>query len=119
MTSGVAPYLALPMSAGDDLGRSSRGYADGRFRAEHLIYGEVEYRRLMTANGLLGMTVFLNATTAAGPATAQGLFDSVAVAGGAGLRFLVHKQSRANFCVDVAFGRDGSHGVYISLRDAF
>jgi outer membrane protein assembly factor BamA len=119
VTSGVAPYLSLPASAGDDLGRSSRGYADGRFRATHLLYSEIEYRRLLTANGVLGMVAFVNATTAAGPDTAEGLFDSIAVAGGAGLRFLIHKQSRTNFCFDIAFGRDGARGIYISLRDAF
>jgi outer membrane protein assembly factor BamA len=118
-TSGSVPYLSLPTSGGDDLGRSSRGYADGRFRGERLVYGEAEYRGLVTRNGLLGVVAFVNMTTVSNLETGEHLFDSVAVGGGAGVRLLLHKQSRTNFGIDVAFGRSGSFGVYISLRDAF
>jgi hypothetical protein len=58
-------------------------------------------------------------TTVSNLETGEHLFDSVAVGGGAGVRLLLHKQSRTNFGIDVAFGRSGSFGVYISLRDAF
>ncbi len=117
-TSGSVPYLSLPTTGGDDLGRSARGYLDGRFRGERLVYGEAEYRGLLTRNGFVGMVAFVNMTTVSNLDTGEHLFNSVAVAGGAGLRLLLHKRSRTNFGVDVAFG-SGSHGVYISLRDAF
>lgn len=119
VTSGAAPYLALPTSGGDDFGRSARGYMEGRFRGERLVYGEAEYRGLLTRNGFIGIAAFVNVTTVSNSATGEQLFDQAAVGGGAGLRFLLHKQSRSNFGVDVAFGRNGSHGVYIALRDAF
>jgi hypothetical protein len=119
VTSGTAPYLALPASGGDDLGRSTRGYPEGRFRGERLIYVEAEYRGLVTRNGLLGMTAFVNVTTMSNNATGEQLFDAAAFGAGAGLRLLVHKQSRSNLCIDVAFGGDGSHGLYIGFRDAF
>jgi hypothetical protein len=50
--SGTAPYLDLPATGSD--GRSARGYSDGRYRGEHLAYGEMEYRGTITRNGLLG-----------------------------------------------------------------
>ena len=50
---GTAPYLDLPATGSD--GRSARGYSDGRYRGEHLAYGEVEYRGTVTSNGLLGV----------------------------------------------------------------
>ena len=58
-------------------------------------------------------------TTISNKATGEQLFDSTAFGAGAGLRVLVHKHSRSNLCVDVAFGGDGSHGLYIGFRDAF
>ena len=36
-----------------------------------------------------------------------------------GLRVLFNKRSRTNFCVDVAFGKDGAHGLYFAIQDAF
>ena len=45
--SGTAPYLDLPATGSD--GRSARGYGDGRYRGEHLAYGEMEYRGTITA----------------------------------------------------------------------
>ena len=119
ITSGTAPYLSLPATGSDELGRSARGYEEGRFRGEQLVYAEAEYRGLLTRNGFLGMAAFVNVTTIGNRSTGEHIFDSAAVGGGAGLRFLVHKQSRSNFCVDLAFGRDGSRGLYISFRDAF
>jgi hypothetical protein len=58
-------------------------------------------------------------TTVSNTQTGERLFDSTAIGAGVGLRVLFHKRSRSNFCVDVGFGRDGSHGLYIGLRDAF
>ena len=50
--NGTAPYLDLPATGSD--GRSARGYSDGRYRGQHLAYGEMEYRGTITSNGLLG-----------------------------------------------------------------
>jgi outer membrane protein assembly factor BamA len=52
VTNGIAPYFDLPTTGGD--GRSARGYSEGRYRGNHLAYGEVEYRGTLTSNGLLG-----------------------------------------------------------------
>ncbi len=118
-TTGAPPYFDLPSTVSDTYGRSSRGYQQGRYRGERLIYGEVEYRGMLTSNGLLGIVAFANATTVTNHTTGERLFDSVAPAGGAGLRVLFNKHSRTNLCIDGAFGKDGSKGLYLAIQDAF
>lgn len=119
VTGGVAPYLDLPATGMDKYGRSGRGYAEGRFRGERLIYGEVEYRATLTRNGFIGMVAFLNTTSLSNHTSGERLFDNFATAGGAGFRLLLNKRSRTNLCVDVGFGAQGSRGFYLSVQEAF
>jgi len=116
---GVAPYLDLPSTAGDTYGRSARGYAEGQFRGERLVYGEIEYRGTLMRNGLLGMVAFFNATTVSSLENRESLFESFAPAAGAGVRLLINKRSKTNLCFDVGFGKDGSRGVYLAVQEAF
>jgi outer membrane protein assembly factor BamA len=116
---GTVPYFDLPATGMDAYGRSARGYSEGRFRGERLIYSELEYRTTLTTNGLLGAVAFLNATTVTSEQTGERLFDSGAIGGGGGLRVLLNKRSRTNLCFDVAFGKEGSHGVYLAVQEAF
>lgn len=118
-TKGTAPYFDLPETVSDVYGRSARGYQQGRYRGERLAYGELEYRGMLTRNGLLGLVAFVNATTVTNLDAGEKLFDSYAPAAGAGLRVLFNKRSRTNLCVDVAFGKDGAKGLYFALQDAF
>lgn len=117
VAAGVAPYWDLPAIAAD--GRSARGYGEGRFRGDRLIYGEVEYRGALTRNGLLGFVSFLNATTISSADRHERLFDSYAPGGGAGLRVLLNKRSRTNLCTDYGIGKDGSRGFYLAIQEAF
>lgn len=117
VTGGTAPYLDLPENGGD--GRSARGYGEGRFRGERMLYGEMEYRGTITPNGLLGMVAFMNVTTVDSTETGEKLFDSAAPAAGFGLRVLLNKRSRTNLCTDYAWGKDGSRGFYLSIQEAF
>jgi outer membrane protein assembly factor BamA len=117
VTGGTAPYLDLPETSGD--GRSARGYSEGRYRGDHLLYGEVEFRDTLTKNGFLGYVAFLNMTTIDSDAPGQHLFDSFAPGVGGGLRFLLNKKSRTNLCVDYGWGKDGSHGLYLAIQEAF
>jgi outer membrane protein assembly factor BamA len=119
VVGGVAPYFDLPATGLDTYGRSARGYSEGQFRGEKLAYGEIEYRATLTRNGLLGMVAFLNTTTVSDKAGGEKLFDSFATAGGAGLRLLINKRSRTNLCFDLAFGKQGSRGVYLAVQEAF
>ena len=119
VVGGIAPFFDLPATAGDTYGRSARGYAEGQFRGERLVYGEVEYRGTLTRNGLLGMVAFLNTTTVTNLDSGEHLFDSFATGGGAGLRLLINKRSKTNLCFDVGFGKQGSRGVYLAVQEAF
>jgi outer membrane protein assembly factor BamA len=117
VTSGTAPYFDLPTTGGD--GRSARGYSEGRYRGNHLAYGEVEYRGTLTSNGLIGMVAFVNTTTIDNAAAGQKLFDTWAPAVGTGLRVLLNKRSRTNLATDYAWGKAGSRGFYLGIQEAF
>jgi len=119
VASGVAPYFDLPALGMDTYGRSGRGYTEGRFRGERLMYGELEYRATLTRNGLLGMVAFVNTVTLANTQTDEKLFDSFAPAGGIGLRLQFNKRSRTNLCIDYGWGRQSSKGLYLGLQEAF
>ena len=109
--SGTPPYFDLPVLGVSILGRSGRGYTEGRFRGEQLMYGELEYRATLTRNGLLGMVAFVNTTTLATRETGERLFDGFATAGGVGLRLLFAKRTGTNLCIDYAWGRQGAKGL--------
>lgn len=117
VVSGTAPYLDLPATGSD--GRSARGYSDGRYRGEHLAYGEMEYRGTVTANGLLGVVGFLNTTTVDNADAGKKLFDDFAPAAGVGLRVLLNKHSRTNLTADYGWGKEGSRGLYLGIQEAF
>ena len=67
----------------------------------------------------MGMVLFVNATTISNLQQDEGLFDSVAIGGGAGFRLLINKRSRTNLCFDVGFGKQGSRGIYLAVQEAF
>jgi hypothetical protein len=117
VTGGTAPFLDLPETSFD--GRSARGYGEGRYRGEHLVYGEAEYRGALTSNGLVGFVGFVNTTFVDDTTTGQKLFDSAAPAAGFGLRLLLNKRSRTNLCADWGWGKSGSHGFYLAVQEAF
>ena len=117
VTGGVAPYLDLPTTGGD--ARSGRGYTEGRYRGERLMYGEVEYRGALMRNGLLGFVAFVNASTIASTEMGSHLFEAYAPAAGIGLRVLLNKRSRTNLTSDWAWGKEGSHGFYLGIQEAF
>ena len=111
------PYLALPAIGWDTYNRSGRGYIQGRYRGLSMIYNEAEYRYPISANGLLGGTVFLNATTASN--YSHSLFDNTTMGFGAGLRLQLDKRARTNLTVDFGFGADRSSGIYFNLQESF
>jgi hypothetical protein len=117
VTGGVAPYFDLPATAAND--RSARGYSEGRYRGDHLLYGEMEYRGSITPSGLVGVVAFVNTTTVDNADAGEKLFQSYAPAGGFGFRFLLNKRSRTNLCTDWGWGKAGSRGFYLSIQEAF
>lgn len=118
VTSGRMPYLALPAITWDTYNRSGRGYIQGRFRGNDMIYEEAEYRFRLSRNGLFGGVAFINLTTASNPLTGQSVFYSVAPGYGFGLRIKMNNNDRTNIAIDYGRG-DGFSGVYFNIREAF
>jgi len=46
-------------------------------------------------------------------------FKTIAPSGGAGLRIKFNKYSRANVCINYAFGQGGLRGVFVNLGSIF
>jgi Omp85 superfamily domain len=119
LTSGQLPYLALPSIGWDTYNRSGRGYIQGRFRGENMVYGEVEFRFPVTKNDLIGGVVFLNTISVDNPTAGQALLERFAFGYGAGLRFKLNKETRTNICLDIGLGAQGNAGLYFGLQEAF
>ena len=119
VTQGTAPYYGLPATGMDTYGRTGRGYLQGRFRGEKLVYGEIEYRWTITRDGLLGLVAFLNAQTLSNKQTGEKLLDTFAPGGGLGVRLRMNKLSKTNICFDIGLGRQGSRGFYVGIQEAF
>jgi len=120
VATGKVPYLDLPSTGWDMNGSSARGYAQGRYRGEGYVYGEVEWRfPISQHNGLWGGVLFANISTLSNKDEDEAVFENFNPAGGVGLRFKALKRARLNFYLDYAFGQNGSHGLYFGLGEFF
>jgi outer membrane protein assembly factor BamA len=115
--SGTPPYLMLPSTGWDKSFNTGRGYIQGRFRSNNMLDAEMEYRIQLTRNGLFGMVVFANFESFSNIDTWK--FTGIAPAGGLGLRIKLNKYSRTNIAIDYGWGRQGSHGFFVNLGEAF
>jgi hypothetical protein len=119
--SGMVPYLTLPYLGDDQRARSGRGYTNGRFRGDHLVYGEVEYRfPIWPCTNIIGGVLFVNAVTTSNsdPNKTVNLFQYIRPAVGIGLRVMVNKHFRTNINLDYAIGKESS-GFYFSGQETF
>ena len=113
------PYLLLPSEGGDQRARAGRGYTNGRFRGNSLVYGEVEYRfPIWPCSNIIGGVVFANASTASNERTNVKLFEYIKPGVGFGIRIMVNKHFRTNINIDYAFGVK-SQGFYFSGQETF
>lgn len=117
LLSGNIPYLEMPATGSDMFARSGRGYTIGAIKGKSFFYSELEYRFPITSNGFMSGVVFSNAQTAS--YKEDKLFEYWVPAGGAGLRLLFNKHTRTNVCLDFAWGRYGSGGVFFGLNEVF
>ena len=117
LTMGRPPYLDLPAIGWDYNNRSGRGYAQGRIRAQDLVYGEAEYRMALSRDGLLGAVAFLNLTATSD--AASGGLQTPDPGGGVGIRIKLNKNSNTNIGIDFGFGVEGSNGVFFGTGEAF
>lgn len=115
--SSHVPYLDLPAIGWDPYQqRSGRGFQQGRYRGRGLAYAEGEYRRDITANGLLGFVLFANVNSVSEPVTHQYVY--LHPAAGGGLRIKINKASGANLALDYGVSRNYS-AFYLNLGETF
>jgi hypothetical protein len=123
--AGRPPYLLLPSNGWDPYANTGRGYIQGRFKSNNMVYLEMEYRFGITPNGLIGGVIFANAETLTNRnAAITGKvslrdFDPVLPGCGIGLRLKLNKYSKANLCVDYGWGAHGSGGIAVNLGEVF
>jgi len=122
---GKPAYLLLPSTGWDANVNTGRGFIQGRYRGNSMVYLESEYRFLITSNGLFGGVIFANAETFSSrestleEKTSFKTFDPIQPGYGAGIRIKINKFSRANLCVDYGWGTGGSKGVAVNLGEVF
>lgn len=117
--SGKMPYLSLPSLGEDQRSRSGRGYTNGRFRGDNIIYAETEYRfPISQCTKILGGVLFVNATTTSNRQNNVSLFEYIRPAVGFGIRVMVNKYFRTNINLDYAIGKQ-SKGFYFSGQETF
>lgn len=109
---GTAPFRQLSLLGGNSI---MRGYYFGRFRDQHLIAAQVEYRvPLFWKLGAAGFVGYGNVLNRLDEFRFQDLKPSI----GGGIRFKVDDKERLNLRLDMGFGEDTS-GFYISVAEAF
>jgi outer membrane protein assembly factor BamA len=118
VTAGTVPYLNLPSIGWDQRSRSGKGYTQGLFRGQKMVYFETEYRFPITCNQLISGTVFGNLTTASDKDREIRIFQYVQPAVGVGLRILIDKATRTNLVFNYAWGRH-SKAFYLNAGESF
>ncbi|SFB31389.1 BamA/TamA family outer membrane protein [Algoriphagus aquimarinus] len=120
LVSGNLPYMALPSIGYDMFGRSGRGYSQGRFRGESMVYSEAEYRfPLQKSKETFGGTVFVNAASFGSKLTQENLFTKLNPGYGLGLRVMINKENRTTISADYGFGQKGNSGFYLNINESF
>lgn len=110
---GEVPFVQMAAIGGHSLGR---GYYQGRFRDQHLLAFQAEYRQPF-GHSRWGAVAFAGCATVA---NALCDFRTNAPKGnvGAGLRFRLSKQDPMNMRADMGVGRK-TYGVYGNIGEAF
>ncbi|MFN3999307.1 BamA/TamA family outer membrane protein [Algoriphagus sp.] len=120
VVSGDVPYMSLPSITWDMFGRSGRGYAQGRFRGENMVYGEAEWRFPLQQNKeTFGGTVFLNAASFSSKIDNEKLFAKINPGYGVGFRIMINKENRTTIAADYGFGQKGNSGFYLNINETF
>lgn len=110
--AGQTPFDRLP-TAGD--ATLLRGVQGGRFRDQHFLGAQAEYRSPMLWR--VGAVMFA-ATGRVAPTLAALAQPAWKLASGGGLRVALKRADRVNARLDIGFSRDG-YEIYVQLREAF
>jgi outer membrane protein assembly factor BamA len=111
-TSGEVPFEELGSVGGEII---NRGYFEGRFRDNHSMQAQMEYRRLIS--GRFGAAAF-GALGNVMPKLGDLKLDNTKWTLGAGLRYNVNKADPTYIRIDYGFGKDIS-GLYVTFGEAF
>jgi outer membrane translocation and assembly module TamA len=112
-SSGAPPFQRLAALGGS---YRMRGLYEGRFRDQHMIELQGEYRFPLVARfGLAGFVGTGDVASAASAFRVSEMKYSV----GAGLRYSISPQDKVNIRLDVAFASKSSSGVYFTIEEAF
>lgn len=113
--AGETPFNQLALMGGESL---MRGYYLGRFRDDHLLASQIEYRLLpFSFSERWGAAAFLAAGQVFSNQNPLAINRTLLTAG-AGLRFLLFPQKDIYTRLDFAVTRDGT-GVYFFIGEAF
>lgn len=113
--NGTAPFHMLSLMGGESM---MRGYYYGRYRDQHLLALQSEYRILpFSFSKRWGASVFMAAGQVF-PELDQINLPDFKLAGGAGIRFLIFPQKDIYTRLDVAFTEEGP-GFYFFIGEAF
>ena len=118
LTSGTVPYLNLPSIGWDQRSRSGKGYIQGLFRGQKMVYLETEYRFPISCNNLISGTLFGNITSTSDKDRDVRLLQYLQPAVGVGLRILIDKATRTNLVLNYAWGRH-SKAFYLNAGESF
>jgi len=111
-TTGDVPFREMALIGGRYM---MRGYTTGRYRDNHMLEAQTEYR--FKVIGRFGMTTFVSVGNVMGDKRGWKWKD-YKYAYGVGLRYNINKSDPANLRLDVGFGKD-TQGVYITFGEAF
>jgi hypothetical protein len=114
---GKPPYLDLPSTGWDTYNNTGRGYIQGRFRGNSMVYLESEFRFDITRNGLFGGVLFANAESVSTETGDD--FDIISPGYGFGIRIKLNRFSNTNLAVDYGFGTGGSRGFFFNIGEVF
>jgi outer membrane protein assembly factor BamA len=114
-TYGDVPYFNLPATFEDPSWRAGRGYLTNRFRGQHWLFAETEYRFDISSRGFFGAVLFANVQSYSDPG---GSFANALGAAGFGFRFKFNRHSDTNLTLDFAYGKEGWNW-YINLGEYF
>jgi outer membrane protein assembly factor BamA len=107
-----APFYDMPLLGGDEI---MRGYFRGRYRDNHYVAAQLEYRiRVWWRFGLVG---FIGAGDVADNISKFEM-SKFKYSVGAGLRFRIDENELWDLRVDVGFGKE-SNGFYFQYNQAF
>ncbi|MEI7662805.1 MAG: BamA/TamA family outer membrane protein [Bacteroidota bacterium] len=117
--SGDLPYLNLMSNGFDQMNASGRGYAQGRWRGEDFVYGEMEYRfPISPCSRIVGGVLFANVSSASSRDQHVPLFGFFKPGCGFGFRIMVGKHDRTNLLIDFGLGQL-SQGFYLQAQEIF